>query len=226
MTLSAAPLRLVIFDCDGVLVDSEPVANRVVAEALTQIGWPMTPEEANGHFLGLTFDAMLPIITARVGAPPEGWRPALVQAILRAMGEEATPIAGIEATLRAVTEMGLPWRVASNSSRREMATKFAVTGLAELVGERIHSAQDVARGKPSPELFLAAAAAGGAAPENCVVIEDSLPGIAGAVAAGMPVYGFAPHDDGAALRRAGAMPFHSMADLPNLLRKRLEETRP
>ena len=211
-------LRLVIFDCDGVLVDSEPVSNRIIAADLTARGWPMPTEEATRRFLGLTLPAMRPTVEAQLGhALPPSWEAALQARIVAALSAEATPVPGALAALQAVTEMGLAWRVASNSSHAEMAAKFRRIGIAGLVAGRVHSFTDVPRGKPAPDLFLAAAAAEGVAPESCIVIEDSLPGVQGAVAAGMACLGFAPHGDGMALRAAGARPFHAMADLPALL---------
>jgi HAD superfamily hydrolase (TIGR01509 family) len=212
------PLRLVIFDCDGVLVDSEPVANRVVAQELTALGWPMTPQEADGHFLGLTFTDMQPLIETRLGRPlAEHWKQSLVQKVIDAMAAEVGPIDGAVAALHATSALGLPWRVASNSSHEEMAVKFARLGITALVAGRIHSHRDVARGKPAPDLFLAAAAAEAVAPEHCVVIEDSVPGATAARAAGMDCLGYAPHHDGTRLRAVGAVPFRSMHDLPAIL---------
>jgi HAD superfamily hydrolase (TIGR01509 family) len=213
-----APLRLVIFDCDGVLVDSEPVANRVIAEQLTALGWPMPPEEATRRFLGVSLADMQPIVTARLGnALPAGWAAAIQTRIVAALAAEAVAIPGAIATLQALRGMGIPWRIASNSSHEEMAAKFQRLGIAELVAGRLHSFTDVARGKPAPDLFLAAAATEGVSAAECVVVEDSPLGVRGAVAAGMDCLGFVPHGDGAALGAVGAVPFHAMADLPGLL---------
>jgi len=213
-----AALRLVIFDCDGVIVDSEPVSNRIIAESLTSLGWPMDTAEATRHFLGVTLTDMKPIIEGRLGrALPASWKSELAARIIAALAVEAAPIPGAIDTLRLLTVMGVPWRVASNSSHAEMRAKFARLGIGELVSGRVHSHSDVARGKPAPDLFLAAAAAQGVAASECLVIEDSLPGVRAAVAAGMDCLGFAPHSDGEALRAAGAVPFRSMADLPRLI---------
>ena len=218
MTRRATPLRLVIFDCDGVLVDSEPVSNRILAEDLTARGWPMDTEGATRRFLGTTLRDMRPLIEARLGAPlPDDWGEAVTQRIVAALAEESTAIPGAIEALRAVAALGVPWRVASNSSHPEMQAKFARIGIADLVDGRVHSHTDVAAGKPEPDLFLAAAAVEGVAARDCVVIEDSAPGVRAAIAAGMDCLGFAPHSDGAALRALGAVPFHRMADLPALI---------
>ncbi|MDA8253256.1 MAG: HAD family phosphatase [Rhodospirillales bacterium] len=218
MLARRAKLRLVIFDCDGVLVDSEPVSNRLLAADLTARGWPMPTQEATRRFVGASLPAMRPVVEARLGrALPADWEMTLQKRIAAALAEEATPIPGALAALRAVTAMGIAWRIASNSSHTEMAAKFRRLGIAGLVGGRVHSFTDVARGKPAPDLFLAAAAAAGVVPAECVVIEDSVPGVQGAIAAGMDCLGFAPLGDGAALRAAGAVPFHAMTDLPALV---------
>jgi HAD superfamily hydrolase (TIGR01509 family) len=213
-----APLRLVIFDCDGVLVDSEPVANRVVAADLTAIGWPMTPAEADRLFLGMTLTDMQPVIEARLGrALPQAWKPALMARMVEALSLEATAIPGAVDALHAVSALGLAWRVASNSSHQEMAAKFTRIGIAELVRGRVHSHRDVGRGKPAPDLFLATAAAEPAHPAECLVIEDSIPGARAAAAAGMQCLAYVSHGDGTAMRAEGAVPFGSMRDLPGLL---------
>jgi len=213
-----APLRLVIFDCDGVIVDSEPVSNRIIAEDLTALGWAMRTEDATRLFLGVTLRDMVPTIEARLGRPlPEGWRADLARRIVAALEQEARPVPGAVEVLRDLTAMGVPWRIGSNSSHAEMRAKFARLGITDLVAGRVHSHSDVGRGKPAPDLFLAAAEAGGARPAECVVIEDSLPGVRAAVAAGMDCLGFAPHSDGAALREAGAVPFRAMAEVTTLI---------
>lgn len=218
MQRRSAPLRLVIFDCDGVLVDSEPVSNRILAEDLTARGWAMTTEEATRRFVGTTLRDMRPLIEAHLGADlPPSWGEDVTQRIVDALAEESVAIPGAIDTLRALTALGLSWRIASNSSHAEMRAKFARIGIDGLVSGRVHSHTDVAAGKPAPDLFLAAARAQGAAAAECLVIEDSVPGVRAAVAAGMDCLGFAPHSDGAALRAHGAVPFKSMTDLPGLI---------
>jgi HAD superfamily hydrolase (TIGR01509 family) len=212
-----APLRLCIFDCDGVIVDSEPIANRITARALAQVGWPVTAEEAQERFLGMTLSDMVPVIEATLGRKlPAGWKDALTAELVRALGEEAVAVPGAIEALHATTKLGLPWRLASNSSHEEMAAKFGRLGISGLVAGRVHSHRDVAHGKPAPDLFLAAAAAQRVRPEECVVIEDSLPGARAAAAAGMDCLGFARHTNPDALRALGAVPFRSMRELPEL----------
>jgi HAD superfamily hydrolase (TIGR01509 family) len=213
-----APLRLVVFDCDGVLVDSEPPTNCVVAHELAALGWQMTPDEVERMFLGMTLDAMVPVIEQRLGLKVgEGWLDGLVRRLIDVFEREVEPIPGAVETLHALNEMRVPWRVASNSSHAEMAAKFRRIGIADLATGRVHSFHDVPNGKPAPDLYLAAAAAERVAPAECLVIEDSARGVAAAVAADMQCLGFAHNSDGAALRAAGAVPFHSMFELPALI---------
>ena len=213
-----APIRLVVFDCDGVLVDSEPLTNRIVAEMITEVGWPMTAAECEHFFLGMNLEAMLPIITNHIGRPlPGGWIERMTDRLVRLLATDSAPIAGAIAALDGVTALGLPWRVASNSSHVEMDAKFACLGLSERVAGRLHSFTDVASGKPAPDIYLAAAAAEGVDPAHCVVIEDSVTGTIAAVAAGMLCLGYAPHGDNPRLRAAGAHLFADMGALPALL---------
>lgn len=218
LTGRSAQLRLVIFDCDGVLVDSEGIANRIISRELTAIGWPMSPQEADRLFLGMTLPDMTPLIEAHTGrVVPEGWRQHIRAAFIDVLGDEVTAIAGAVEALDGVTALGLPWRIASNSSHEEMRVKFARIGITEKAAGRSHSHRDVARGKPAPDLFLATAAAEGVLPSECVVIEDSTTGARAAAAAGMDCLGYVPHGDGANMRAVGAIPFRSMYDLAGLI---------
>jgi len=227
MRARRAPLQLVIFDCDGVLIDSEPLCDRVVAEELTGLGWAITAEESGRQFIGMSFYDMCPLVEARIGrALPADWVAKLVAKVADAMAIEVEAMPGAQSVLEATTALGLSWRIASNSSHQEMAAKFGRTGLHELVAGRLHSSDDViargGRGKPAPDLFMAAADAARVPPEACVVVEDSLHGVHAAVAAGMDCLGFARHGDGAHLAAAGAVPFHDLAVLPVLWRAALD----
>ena len=213
-----APLRLVIFDCDGVLVDSEPPTNRLAARELTKLGWPITPDEVERIFLGMTTEAMVPVIEARLDIKlPDDWVVGFTQRLIEVFKVEAEPIPGAIETLLALNEMRVPWRVASNSSHAEMAAKFSKIGISQLVAGRLHSYHDVPYGKPAPDLYLAAATAEGTTPSECLVIEDSVRGVQAAMAAEMQCLGFMRHTGGEALRAAGAVPFRSMLELPALI---------
>ncbi len=200
---------LIIFDCDGVLIDSELVAARLIAQEMTALGWEMDARESMSCFLGMNIGDMQPMIEARLNRNlHDGWRRELADKLILALGQEAVLIPGADEMLRKVTELGFDWRVASNSSDEEMAVKFSRTGLAALTdGRCVSAASVIARGgkaKPAPDVFLAAAAHANITPERCIVLEDSRLGTRGAVAAGMTCYGFDPHGDGAALLAEGA----------------------
>jgi HAD superfamily hydrolase (TIGR01509 family) len=204
------PPELIIFDCDGVLIDSEGVAAAITARELTRLGWPMDAAEGLSLFLGMSIHDMQPIIEARLGRSlPHAWRAELADQYRDALAAQARIIPGARDMLERVNALGIPWRVASNSSQEEMDVKFARTGLTDLTAGLTHPAASVialgGRPKPAPDIFLAAAAAAGVPPADCLVLEDSPLGITGAVAAGMRTYGFDPHGDGTALRAAGAI---------------------
>ncbi|MDE8348310.1 MAG: HAD family phosphatase [Acidocella sp.] len=209
------PPELIIFDCDGVLIDSEGIAARLIAQNLTQHGWPMTALENQALFLGMSMTTMQPMVEAHLGHKmPEGWRDALAQDLIVALAAEAEPIAGAKQTLERLNAMGVPWRVASNSSDAEMTAKFSRVGMTQLVTGRTFASARWGRPKPAPDVFLAAAADAGVAPAHCLVIEDSVLGIKGAVAAGMLVYGFDPHGPGHLLLEAGAaLVLHGLDEL-------------
>jgi HAD superfamily hydrolase (TIGR01509 family) len=219
----AVPLRLVIFDCDGVLVDSEGISNAVLARDFSARGWSLTTQQAEKLFVGTTLDAIEAVAERRLGGRlPPSWRRDTTERIIAAMAAEAVAIPGAIEALHALTRMGMAWRIASNSSHAEMAAKFGRLGLAELVAGRVHSFEDVARGKPAPDIYLAAAAAGRVRPAECVVVEDSVAGATAARAAGMDCLGFDRFGDGSVLAAVGAVPLHDMAELPSLVALALE----
>jgi HAD superfamily hydrolase (TIGR01509 family) len=224
----ALPFSLVIFDCDGVLVDSEALCDRVVSAELAPHGWHLSPEECHRLFLGLTFPDIQAAAEAHLRRKmPDDWVDRVMRRVTAVMAAEVEPIPGARQALLATTALGLPFRIASNSSHEEMAAKFARTGLADLLAGRIHSAYDLIargkRGKPDPDLFLEAAAAEAVSPATCVVVEDSLAGVRAAISAGMTCLGFSPDSDGAHLTAAGALPFASLNALPDLLRGNLDK---
>ena len=206
----------VIFDCDGVLVDSEPIANRVFAEALTDIGLPTTYDQAVEDFMGLSMTACLAKVANRLGAPvPENFLAGLTERTYKAFEKELHPVAGIVDALEKIT---MPMCVASSGEVSKMQFTLGLTGLLPRFDGRLFSATEVPRGKPHPDIFLHAAKGIGISPEWCVVVEDSVPGVRGGVSAGMAVLGFAggltPVEE---LTSAGATVFYDMAELPGLL---------
>jgi HAD superfamily hydrolase (TIGR01509 family) len=180
----AGPIQAVLFDCDGVLADSEGLVNRIVAAELTALGWPMDGAEAHRRFLGLAWPDMRPILAARLGPLPPGWEERLGARILQALEHELTPIPGAAAALAAVAARGLPMAVCSNSSRAELRMKLARLGFTQHFAGRIFCFEDVERPKPAPDMYLAAAAACGVPAAQCLVIEDSDPGAVAGLAAG------------------------------------------
>jgi len=179
---------LLIFDCDGVLVDSEPLACRIDAEYLTELGYPFTAEEIVLRFVGVSLKDMAARIEAEHGRPlPTDFGARLTRRILDRFETELQPVRGVRDAV-----LALPHRrcVASSSTPDRIALSLRAAGLADLFGD-LFSAVEVKRGKPAPDLFLHAAARMGAAPEECVVIEDSAFGVRAARAAGMRVIGFA-----------------------------------
>ena len=222
--MTPEPLRLVIFDCDGVLVDSEGPSNRLVAAEVTALGWPMTTEQSCQLFVGRRLSDIPPIIETQLGySVPPGWVGQLRDKLIRTLGTELDAMPGAHEALRATTALGLPYRIASNSSHEEMAVKFERVAMVDLVEGRMHSARDVPFGKPAPDVFLHAARAAGVPPSACLVVEDSVPGAQAARAAGMACVGLAPHGDDPALRATGAVLIRSLDELPAILRQAMRE---
>jgi HAD superfamily hydrolase (TIGR01509 family) len=211
---------LVIFDCDGVLVDSEPLANRIFLEMLADIGLPMSPEEATKQFLGRTLVECGRIVGERLGRPaPVDLLEDFQSRLIASFETELRPIPGISQVLDILDqELAIPYCVASSGTHAKMRVSLGVTGLWPRLDGRVFSSTDVSRGKPFPDLFLHAARTLGAEPHRCAVIEDSSLGARGGVAAGMHVFGFAAATDPTLLREVGATPFFDMLELPNLLR--------
>jgi HAD superfamily hydrolase (TIGR01509 family) len=185
-------IQAVLFDCDGVLADSESIANRIVAEEVTSLGWALDTHAAQQEFLGLSLPDMLPLIEARTGPLQPGWSAALRARIEQAMALEVQPMPGAAVALRSVSEAGLPMAVCSNSARAELAMKMRVLGFAPFFASRIFSFEDVAQPKPAPDLYVKAAGACSIAPAHCLVVEDSAAGVAAGLAAGCQVVSLMP----------------------------------
>jgi len=209
---------LVIFDSDGVLVDSEPIANRILNECLEAIGLPLSLEETSRAFQGRTLPVCLQIIEEVLGHPaPEGFLDDLQRRTFAAFREELKPVPGV---VEALDRIPWPTCVASSGDLLKTRTTLTLAGLIVRFEGRMFSALDVPRGKPAPDLFLFAAESMGAAPERTAVVEDSPVGIQAARAAGMTPFGYAARTEQASLREAGAAAvFQDMADLPELLQR-------
>ena len=206
---------LVIFDCDGVLVDSERLTVHEEARMLTELGWPVTADEVVGLFMGLSLATELEMVADRLGpAAAEKFEQDLVPRLTAIFDAELTPIDGIPALLDALAQKGVPTCVASSGLPDGIRRKLDRTGLREHFGDRISSASEVEHGKPAPDLFLLAAGRMGVTPARAAVVEDSVPGVQAGVAAGMAVYGFAGGLARAEdLHAAGAVVFDAMAEL-------------
>ncbi|GAA2234102.1 MULTISPECIES: HAD-IA family hydrolase [Kitasatospora] len=190
--VTPATAELVIFDCDGVLVDSEPIANAELATLLTEAGIPTGYQECVDRYMGGSLERVREIVRARSGRElPEDFAEQLRARLLAAFRDQLRPVAGMVDVLAALAERGTAFCVASSSPRDRLALSLEVTGLAPLFEDRVYSAADVARGKPAPDVFLHAAARMGVDPANAVVVEDSGPGVAAALAAGMACVGYA-----------------------------------
>jgi HAD superfamily hydrolase (TIGR01509 family) len=218
---ATAPIDLVIFDCDGVLVDSERLINRIEAQLVSEVGIDWRPDQARATFKGHTVGEIVASIEARTGAkvPPE-WLYDWGMRIALGFVKELRPIAGLEEVLDGVRARGVPSCVASQSPRARVELALTVTNLADYFGGRVFTASMVPRSKPYPDVFLYAAARMGSDPTRCVVIEDSPTGVRAAVAAGMRVLGYAADEDAGALEHAGAEgTFQVMGELPGLLER-------
>ena len=210
-------IDLVIFDCDGVLVDSEELSNRVLTEELGRLGLALEPRVAAARFTGLTLAHTLELAAAELGRElPAGFVERLQRRTYDVLRRSVRAVPGVEQALAAIRT---PVCVASSGEPEKMRLTLGATGLLARFEGRMFSATEVARGKPHPDLFLHAAARMGAAAEHCVVVEDSSPGVQAARAAGMPALGYAPHGDGAELLRHGATIFAEMTRLPGLLER-------
>ncbi|MHA1539987.1 MAG: HAD family hydrolase [Alphaproteobacteria bacterium] len=216
--------KLIIFDCDGVLVDSEPISCRIVAEAFTAVGYPISTEDYIHNFVGKSITTVMKMVTEEHGLIfPDGfyWE-GIKPKTIAAFEQELQPIDGIIDVLSGVT---LPKVIASSSELERIKFSLRKTGVIDhFEEENIYSAQMVKRGKPFPDLFLHVAAEQGVDPADCLIIEDSVAGVQAATAAGIDVLGFtggshiySKPDHAARLTKHGAKDtFSKMSDLLSL----------
>lgn len=207
---------LVIFDCDGVLVDSEPIAVRIDVEMLAEVGLDVSEAEVIERFVGRSPEVILAATEKQLGARvPEGWFERGEERLREALAAELQPVPGI---VQALEEITVPVCVASSSGHESLRFKLELTGLYERFAGRIFSAAEVANGKPAPDLFLHAAARMNAAPARCVVVEDSRYGVQAGRAAGMGVLAYAGGlTPAVVLQGPGTVVFDDMRRLPQLL---------
>jgi HAD superfamily hydrolase (TIGR01509 family) len=209
---------LVIFDNDGVLVDSEPISNRLLAAYLTELGHPTSYEDSIRDYMGSAMHRIHELVLERTGQRlPDDFDDVFHARVFAAFERELQPVAGVGGVLEKLAADEVPYCVASSGSHVRIRVGHRTTGLDRwFAQERIFSSEDVGRGKPAPDLFLYAAERMGVAPDRCVVIEDSPLGVQAAVAAGMDVFGFTAMTPAAKLAEAGQL-FSSMGELADLL---------
>jgi HAD superfamily hydrolase (TIGR01509 family) len=211
-----AAVELVIFDCDGVLIESERLGVKVDVLALRELGWPLSEAEVIARFVGRSDRENRAAIEAHLGRNlPDGWAEQIEARYRRAFATELTPVDGV---LEALDQISVPTCVASSATHEHLRYTLGLTGLYDRFAGRIFSADDVANGKPAPDLFLHAADRMGVEPGDCVVVEDSRPGVEAARAAGIRVLAFAggltPDE---ALAGPDTIVFDDMRELPKLL---------
>ena len=205
---------LVIFDCDGVLIDSERLAVRTETQILAELGWPLSEAEVIERFVGRSSVHMQAVIEEHLGRRVD-WQVQFERREREVFESELEPVDGVIAALDAISVLSC---VASSSSHAMLHFKLGLTGLADRFTGRIFSADDVTRAKPDPAVFLFAAASLDVHPSRCAVIEDSVSGVEAGLAAGMTVFAFSggvTSED--QLRRDGVVIFDSMCVLPELL---------
>ncbi|MDF1847056.1 MAG: HAD-IA family hydrolase [Parvibaculaceae bacterium] len=211
---------LVIFDCDGVLVDTEQAANKSLTERLNLLGWDISYEACRRRFVGKSLKSVQAEVEVELGRNlAADWDVTIEREEIEVFRHTTEAIVGVEAQVMRLRDLGIPYCVASSGRIEKMHATLGSAGLLPVLKDVLFSATMVKNGKPAPDLFLHAASAMGYAPETCIVIEDSRPGVEAGVAAGMRVLGYAgdPLTDRAALETAGATVFENMRHLPKLL---------
>lgn len=208
---------LVIFDCDGVLVDSEPIANRVFAEMLGELGLHTSIEDMYANFVGHPMTYCMQLVEQRLGrAPPVDFEARLQERTFAAF--ESDGLKGMSGVIEALDQIAIPACVASSGELDKMKFTLGLTGLLPRFRDRLFSVTQVKRGKPAPDIYLYAAARMGVRPEKCVVVEDSPIGAQSGVAAGMSVLGFCAHTPAEKLIAVGVQrTFAEMRELPSIL---------
>ena len=209
---------LVIFDCDGVLVDTEAIDDLIVSSLLKEIGLDIEPHEVATKSIGLSDTDMWKQYEKEFGRPlPADMISRHTARVIEAFQKDLKPMPGVKAVVQMLSESAVPICIASNGSIEKMNVTLDITGLIPYFDGNIFSADQVDKGKPDPELFLLAAKTMGFEPGQCVVIEDSRPGVVGALAAGMTVLGYCPNGDTWNLGDLGVTTLSNMSVLPQLI---------
>ena len=209
---------LVIFDCDGVLVDSEPITNRMIRDDLAGRGLTLSEAEIDRRFVGGTMRGVAEEATALGAEIPDDWVAQFYEKLYARLAEGTPAIPGVETVLDRLDAAGIHYCVGSNGSPRKMAITLGQhPRLHDRLKYRLYSAHTLGTAKPDPGLYLAAARGMGVPAHRATVIDDSPSGCRAARRAGMRCFGYAAHHDGARLAAEGAIVFHNMAELPALL---------
>ena len=212
--MSDARLPALIFDCDGVLVDSEYLASRVESELIRDLGLTLSVDEVHDLFLGKTVDGVLDAIAARAGQRPSSiWAYNWAFATAHAFMRELRMVEGVGAAVEALRKRGHRMAVASQSPLDRVKFSLEVAGFGRQFGDQIYVTTMVRRPKPAPDVYLLAAEKLGAAPADCIVIEDSPAGAAAALGAGMRAIGYAPGKSFDAMQKSGARVIRAMSEL-------------
>lgn len=208
----------IIFDCDGVLVDSETIGIRVLLDMSAEYGVAMDFEEAVGEFSGRRLRDVINVLQTQAAAPfPTDFEQSFRDRSYKVFQTEVLPVDGIRELLDKLTALNIPFCVASSGPLEKMQLNLSLTKLLPYFSQRIYSGYDINSWKPDPGIFLHAARQMGFAPSDCVVVEDSKAGVVAGVRGGFSVFGYARHSNPVELKKEGAQVFYSMHDLPGLL---------
>ena len=209
--------KLVIFDCDGVVVDSEPLTLQLIRDDLAARGLPLDLSKVTDLFVGGTIAGAGAQARAMGADISADWADLIYDKVFAALARSVEPIPGIGAVLDRLDRQGIPYAIGSNGPHRKMEITLARCGMSARFAGRTYSREDVAAPKPAPDVYLLAASQAGVAPQDCVVIEDSATGAQAAVAAGMAVFGFARETPRTKVEGLTELLFDDMAQLPALL---------
>jgi phosphoglycolate phosphatase len=206
---------LIIFDCDGVLVNSEPLANQVYVQILEEHGHQVNSEEYMREFSGASITQRLQVTSQKLNwTPPSNFTSTFQERLAELSKQVLEPVPGIHELIESIT---VPICIGSNGTRSEILLRLKLANLSEFFGDAIFSGLEVPHPKPAPDVFLAAAQSFNIPPSRCIVIEDSIPGVTAGVRAGMKVYGYAAFTSAEMLQAAGAIPFANMMELKSML---------
>ena len=207
---------LIIFDCDGVLVDSELIINTVFAELLNNLGLNVNIEDMYENFVGHSFAQCMVKIEKMLGKmPPDNFEALYRRETTKALEKDLQPVRGVKDV---IDQLSVPYCVASSSSHERMQSTLGITGLLPYFEGKLFSVKDVSRGKPYPDVYLHAAQAMGFEPSKCIVIEDTPIGVEGGISAGMTVFGYSERTSAHKLKTAGAHKvFDKMARLVDFI---------